>query len=694
MNADSETLLGFLQASISQQDPVVGADPEVVALALHSKRDSLLHVLDYKRPSPESARQVESLSVTTPKYGEQRLDAEPDRRLALLLSRELQLDEVLCVEYLIAALEERGSFTADTAAGLYLEERQSTVKCLMLLLQDVLQQDLSPQDPPKPRTVAGLEMLQFVGRKGKGMDHSLEPNASSTIHQVLDEAGVPVSRAHLLQLEKRLLCKCLLYALLLQQHVAPQVVASMLELLGGANARLKAAGLAPPNAVVAPAVTTPPTEGLPAVLRLCWGTLLASANPAQHRQEASRVLVEAQAAGVFRTLRKVFDNPNLKIDDEAHQEAVATCVYRLLGQALVADRALRSAEQSRLDGPLSKAMAERCMKVVKRTGGGGVAFAPLAADDAAMNADHNGTVLGLLSAVFAAHPRLWLAADTHDMLRGPIENLIARTVTHDVMKVSPEVRVPFLEMMSSLAVGEYGTSLVLRQFAEMARSPSLEVLTWRKLFTAIVEYCVRYNTVLAEIARAGLSTGSLSVPVREERLMNTHEANILIAFLALFRQVIEQGTAAEVRAFLEGLERELSPVLSGFPLTEPMFQLMCHPVPNTVKASLDEVLSSMAHRFKDTSGVHLLERLVQCAAVTPGGPMLPGMPRLDLGWRHAGERQWASGWRLGAGPLHRLCGAARAGSPVDERVQGPLPEMGSCQCRLPALGADAGARGP
>eukprot|EP00967_Tisochrysis_lutea_P013299 scaffold14852_cov21-Tisochrysis_lutea.AAC.2 len=52
-------------------------------------------------------------------------------------------------------------------------------------------------------------------------------------------------------------------------------------------------------------------------------------------------------------------------------------------------------------------------------------------------------------------------------------------------------------------------------------------------------------------------------------------------------------------------------------------------VPNTVKASLDEVLSSLAHRFKDTSGVHLLERLVQCAAVTPGGPMLPGMPRAD-----------------------------------------------------------------
>jgi len=76
-----------------------------------------------------------------------------------------------------------------------------------------------------------------------------------------------------------------------------------------------------------------------------------------------------------------------------------------------------------------------------------------------------------------------------------------------------QVRVPFLEMMASLAVGEYGVSLVLRQFAEMARSPSLEVLTWRKLFTAVVEYCVRYNTVLAEVGLARVERMSKMVGV-------------------------------------------------------------------------------------------------------------------------------------------------------------------------------------
>ena len=44
------------------------------------------------------------------------------------------------------------------------------------------------------------------------------------------------------------------------------------------------------------------------------------------------------------------------------------------------------------------------------------------------------------------------------------------------------------------------------------------------------------------------------------------------------RQVVEQGPPPVVRSFLEGLERDLGPSLSGLPLYEPLFQLMCHPV--------------------------------------------------------------------------------------------------------------------
>ena len=52
---------------------------------------------------------------------------------------------------------------------------------------------------------------------------------------------------------------------------------------------------------------------------------------------------------------------------------------------------------------------------------------------------------------------------------------------------------PFLEFMTSLASGEYGASMVLRQMAEMSRLPGYEMLTWRKLFTAVIEYCIRWG---------------------------------------------------------------------------------------------------------------------------------------------------------------------------------------------------------
>jgi len=51
--ADPSELLDFLSSLVSQPD-VPAAEPEVVALALHSRRQSLLHLLDYKVPVPVS----------------------------------------------------------------------------------------------------------------------------------------------------------------------------------------------------------------------------------------------------------------------------------------------------------------------------------------------------------------------------------------------------------------------------------------------------------------------------------------------------------------------------------------------------------------------------------------------------------------------------------------------------------------
>ncbi|MEW5318152.1 MAG: hypothetical protein WDW38_009397 [Sanguina aurantia] len=132
------------------------------------------------------------------------------------------------------------------------------------------------------------------------------------------------------------------------------------------------------------------------------------------------------------------------------------------------------------------------------------------------------------------------------------------------MKSRPEVRVPFLHLMTSLSVGEFGSSMVLRQFEEMGRTPKLEMLSWRKLFGALIEYCVRYNSVAAELQRSGGAASTMAAGSGGfERLMNADEADILVAFLNLVRVLVDNGTLTTVRVWLETQEQELGALLGG-----------------------------------------------------------------------------------------------------------------------------------
>ncbi|GAX76338.1 hypothetical protein CEUSTIGMA_g3784.t1 [Chlamydomonas eustigma] len=707
-------------------------DPSDFALQLQSYREKLILLLHVKGQSAESRRQVENLLVQSVLYGEQRLDPEPDRRLALLLSDELKIDEVLAVEFLITAAEQRGTFTAESAAGIFFEERQTSLKCLLRLLVDVvsgmtheedietsqvmgpyasvvrafvedmlhLQSGESASTTPPAGSLISSSANSSIGQKGLVVriiellqDNSMEPSVSSRLPFVKDEAGIPASRSVMLQLERRLLSKCLFYALIINQRVAPDVVIDLLDLLH--NVGLKAHRTGSKDAFLAEerqllllccVLTLTPQEGrgnqersqlkalvdsaplrekIMAVagqdatsvgggtLRISWGLLQVLLHqqqglPGPPSEDARKHILEGAAAGAFSFLRQVFDMPFFKLDDSLHQGAVSCVVYRLVAQALLADQAM--------SGSFARSLTERSMSlrckaspsypnssIVQQLPSTPGAFqshafypsTPPAHQGSAKThvptgGDHLGTVIGLLAATFAVHPQLWLSSEQPVAmeLKPLVERFITFTASSEAMKAVPEVRVPFLRFLTSMATGEYGASMVVRQMAEMARLPGYEMLTWRKLFLAMIEYCIRYNKVLAEVQRSGGSTSLSVIPTREERLMNEHEADIMSTFLALFRQVVEQGPSSIVRSFLEGLERELGPSLSGLPLYEPLFQLMCHPVPNTVKASLDGALSALA-TIKDLAP-RLLERLMQCAAVVQHTPIMPGVPRLDL----------------------------------------------------------------
>lgn len=114
-----------------------------------------------------------------------------------------------------------------------------------------------------------------------------------------------------------------------------------------------------------------------------------------------------------------------------------------------------------------------------------------------------------------------------------VQEFFARITHHPIMRHSPEVRTPFLETFASLAYSVQGVTMVLGQMGSMGRIPGLEVLSFKKLFQTVLEYCVRYHNVLGELARAG--GGMLGQPLQHERLMHAAEADILVAFLRVLK---------------------------------------------------------------------------------------------------------------------------------------------------------------
>lgn len=125
---------------------------------------------------------------------------------ALMLSDELKLDEVTAVELLITAAEEvstaparrsqprrrpapfpdtaaslpsqRGSFTAESAAGIFFEERQNSLKCLLKLLADVVSGVTRPatEAGPHPYTAIIRAFVdELLDQPEQGQQHQQQP---------------------------------------------------------------------------------------------------------------------------------------------------------------------------------------------------------------------------------------------------------------------------------------------------------------------------------------------------------------------------------------------------------------------------------------------------------------------------------------------------------------------------------------
>ncbi|KIZ00855.1 hypothetical protein MNEG_7105 [Monoraphidium neglectum] len=279
---DLASLWNFVQGLT----PGAALAPAEVQIALAPFADRLVHLLKFKGPSEEGWRQVQSGRVVTPLYGEVLLDPEPDQKLALLLSQELKLDEVYCVELLTAA-QELGVYTAEAALGVYLRERLAAAQSLarLLSLQLFNAAALAPDGggaddgagdaaaasaPPLLAAVAAFN-AELLGAKEAAPGGPAGAQRNALIGSILDVlqdtsleapgSALPVAldphtnaaapRGAMLQLERTALARALLYAVLLTPPGAlePATVSQLVKQVNASHARVRAAGPRPPHAL-------------------------------------------------------------------------------------------------------------------------------------------------------------------------------------------------------------------------------------------------------------------------------------------------------------------------------------------------------------------------------------------------------------------------------------------------------------
>jgi hypothetical protein len=79
--------------------------------------------------------------------------------------------------------------------------------------------------------------------------------------------------------------------------------------------------------------------------------------------------------------------------------------------------------------------------------------------------------------------------------------------------------------MSALVSGAAGAAFMIHQMGQAASQPSMEMLTWRKVFNVVAVYCDRFKQ--ATLANPGGASGL-------EGVMNRGDPLGLVAYLKLF----------------------------------------------------------------------------------------------------------------------------------------------------------------
>jgi len=630
-------------------------------LQLSGYKEHYLSLLSFKASNHESRQQVQSRTVHTLSRGLLQLDDDPDVRLALLLSDELKLDEIHCVELLLQAHQERGDLSAETAAGIYFDERKALLASLHRLLQFHAAELDSTAEPDAGGVSSREGFFQFTrdllrARDSSGRsvllcrmvdlikDASLEASASSPLRSVRDSTGQMVSRSSLVQRERSQLCEMLMYAVFIAkaeslisvpdverlaelmhflalklsnlqgtsaasasslsehrsdvftmlQHTTTACSALLISLspsmvsCADPEAERSTLGSIARSAQVSAALHLSETTGFHHLASLAWGLLQTEHGP--DKPAGRERTLQSLSAGCLSFLAaEVLSSVPFMDDDLQPQETVARVSLSLLLRLMAEE------EELIYDDLVSGRIGKVTAGPVGSSGGG--------AADGSENGDSIASLLHVLELVLRLRPELALNPD----LRDPKLEVFLENIPFGGCMQTPEVLVAYLRVLKSVSHGEMGARMV---FHQLMHPHMPEQLSWGKLFTVMLKYCHWFQPT-GDGAEDG--SAALQGSGGEVKFMSERDMLGLVAYLELFRTMLEEGQKEEVLTWV----RQLEDKMSLRPLYEVLFQLMCHRVPHELKAALMQAIGAFATSAE--AAAEIWERLKSTAIYEPPG---------------------------------------------------------------------------
>ena len=378
-------------------------------------------------------------------------------------------------------------------------------------------------------------------------------------------------------------------------------------------------------------------DGCAAVVRLAWGLLPLCCDEQSLTKRALGDVKAALNGGALGYLGSaVMSSHAMKDEDEDVRLTAASVVHQLLtlflevaseGMALLRETTLKGAAAELEADTINTTTTTTTTTAMDADVGGGH---PHPSSSSAMvlattttttstttsaaqetyhpRPDTLATYLNSLAAAFSVHPALFLEEER----RVEHVGVCMSEIGHDPALANiPSIFLGYLAVLTALAKTEAGAR---NMFAQLRGDNAPTLVSWRRMFDTLQTIVRRYNPGEGQEQGGGGRTSEL--------ILSANDTKALCAFSRLFETVMSEGNADEVVSW----SRQLDDEAGVAPSWEVLFQVMCCPVPQALKAALDGAIAALARR-SDLAAA-LWERLMAAVVVQQSMPGFGGSSRI------------------------------------------------------------------